>query len=117
MLKCEQTVNCWIVEADKREGGRATQKELACRHGEDKKNETWEEKVTASHRPTNRSVGVAPHAPPPYHHHPVAELQALKVDSDLDCSPLKRPTAPQKEEDPEIITKPPMKKLKERECP
>ncbi len=84
--KCEQTVNCWMGEADKWER-RAMQKELACRADKKKENEKCEEKVTASHRPTNRSVCVSPHAPPPYPHYPVTELQALKVDPDLDCSP------------------------------
>ncbi len=74
-----------------------------------RKNLKCEEKVTASHKPTNRSdVSVFKHAPQPYHHYPVAELRALKVDPDLDCSPQKRPTAPQakeeeEEEDPEAI--------------
>ncbi len=105
-------MNCWVGEADKRER-RAMQKELACRADRKKKNEKCEGKVTASHRPTNRSdVSVSKHAPPPYHHYPVAELQALKVDPDLDCSPPKRPTAPRTEEeeleeDPDVIPETP----------
>ncbi|KAI2646134.1 hypothetical protein H4Q32_024589 [Labeo rohita] len=39
-------------------------------------------------------VFIFPHVPPPYHHYPVAELQALKVDPDLNCSPPRRQTAP-----------------------
>ncbi|KAL0185518.1 hypothetical protein M9458_021215, partial [Cirrhinus mrigala] len=71
------------------------QKELACRDGKEKKKEECEGKVTASHRSTNPfDVFISPHVPPPYHHYPVAELQALKVDPDLDCSPPRRQTAP-----------------------
>ncbi len=117
--RCEKTVNCWVGEADKRER-RAMQKELACRADKKKENEKCEEKVTASHRPTNRSdVSVSKHAPPPpYHHYPVAELQALKVDPDLDCSPPKRPTAPrteeeETEEDPDVIPETPHEEVEE----
>ncbi|KAI2661077.1 Filamentous hemagglutinin [Labeo rohita] len=60
-----------------------------------RKKEECEEKVTATHRSTNPfDVFIFPHVPPPYHHYPVAELQALKVDPDLNCSPPRRPTAP-----------------------
>ncbi len=90
---------------------------------DDKKKEKCEGKVTASHKPTNRSdVSVFKHAPLPYHHYPVAELRALKVDPDLDCSPQKRPTAPQAEEeeeevDPEAIPDTPNEEVGERrEC-
>ncbi len=116
--RCERTVNCWVGEADKRER-RAMQRELACRADKKKENEKCEEKVTASHRLTNRSdVSVSKHAPPPYHHYPVAELQALKVDPDLDCSPPKRPTAPrteeeETEEDPDVIPETPHEEVEE----
>ncbi len=91
-------------------------------HRDDKKkeNEKCEEKVTASHKPTNRfDVSVFKHAPPPYHHYPVAELRALKkMDPDLDCSPPKRTTAPQgeeeeEEEDPEVIPETPKEEVEE----
>ncbi|KAL0152324.1 hypothetical protein M9458_052047 [Cirrhinus mrigala] len=60
-----------------------------------KRKEECEGKVTASHKSTNPfDVFISPHVPPPYHHYPVAELQALKVDPDLDCSPPRRPIAP-----------------------
>ncbi len=42
----------------------------------------------------------------------MAELQALKVDPDLDCSPPKRPTAPQAEEE-EIIPETPHEEAEE----
>ncbi len=88
--KCEETVNCWLQEVDKRER-REMKKEFAYRDDKKKENEKCEEKVTASHKPTNRSnVSVFKHAPPPYHHNPMAELRALKVDPDLDCSPQKK---------------------------
>ncbi|KAI2645312.1 Semaphorin-4A [Labeo rohita] len=91
--KCERAVDCWIREADKRER-KAMQKELACRDVKEKKNEECEEKVTATHRSTNPfDVFIFPHVPPPYHLYPMAELQALKVDPDLDCSPPRRPSA------------------------
>lgn len=118
--KCEQTVNCWIEEADRRER-RAMQKELAGRR-EEKKVEKCEEKVNASHRSTNNSdISVSKHAPPPYPHYPVAELQAMKMDPDLDCSPPKRPTAPwaepewrrETEEEPEIIPETPNEEIEE----
>ncbi len=53
-----------------------------------------------------------------YHHYPVAVLQALKVDPDLDCSPPKRPTAPRAEEeeleeDPDVIPKTPHEEAEE----
>ncbi|KAI2648563.1 Gag-Pol polyprotein [Labeo rohita] len=71
------------------------QKELACRNEKGRKNEECEEKVTATHRSTNSfDVFIFPYVPPSYHHYPVAELQALKVDPDLNCSPPRRPTAP-----------------------
>lgn len=87
--KCEQTVNCWIEEADRRER-RAMQKELAGRR-EEKKVEKCEEKVNASYRSTNNSdISVSKHAPPAYPHYTVAELQAMKMGPDLDCSPPKK---------------------------
>ncbi|KAL0199568.1 hypothetical protein M9458_002755, partial [Cirrhinus mrigala] len=74
---------------------------------------------------------VSPHVPPPYHHYPAAELQALKVDPDLDCSPSRRPTAPpsrpsaphpqaaaaggqEEEEDPEMIPETPNEEVDEK---
>ncbi|KAL0152817.1 hypothetical protein M9458_051877 [Cirrhinus mrigala] len=55
------------------------QKELAHRDEKEKKNEECEEKVTASHRPTNPfDVFISPHVLPPYHHYPMTELEALK---------------------------------------
>ncbi len=50
-VKCEETVNCWLGETDKRER-RAMQKELAYRDDKKKENEKCEEKVTASRKPT-----------------------------------------------------------------
>ncbi|KAL0147087.1 hypothetical protein M9458_057611 [Cirrhinus mrigala] len=92
--KCEQVVDCWIREADRRER-KAMQKELACRDEKEKKKEECEGKVTASHKSTNPfDVFISPHVPPLYHHYPVAELQALKVDPDLNCSPPRIPIAP-----------------------
>ncbi|KAL0185500.1 hypothetical protein M9458_021197, partial [Cirrhinus mrigala] len=71
------------------------QKELACRDEKDEKKKECEGKVTASHKSTNHfDVFISPHVPPPYHRYPVAELQALKQDPDLDCSPPRRPIAP-----------------------
>ncbi|KAL1256497.1 hypothetical protein QQF64_012042 [Cirrhinus molitorella] len=68
--------------------------ELLHRKGRENDNEKCKEKVNASHSITNLSdVCVSKHAPPPYHHYPVAEMQALKADPDLDCSPPRRPTA------------------------
>ncbi|RXN22028.1 RNA-directed DNA polymerase from transposon X-element [Labeo rohita] len=62
---------------------------------EDKIREINEGKAFALITSTNLSdVSVSEHVPPPYHHYPMAELQALKVDPNLDCSPLRRPTAP-----------------------
>uniref|UniRef100_A0A9J8CJW6 ribonuclease H n=1 Tax=Cyprinus carpio carpio TaxID=630221 RepID=A0A9J8CJW6_CYPCA len=111
--KCEETVNCWIEEADKRER-RAMQKKLADRNEKGRKNEKCEEKVTAAQKLTNPS-DVCSLAPPPYPHYPAAELQALKVDPDLDCSPPKRPTAPRAEadEDPNIIPETPNEEAEE----
>ncbi len=48
----------------------------------------------------------------------MAELRALKIDPDLDCSPPKRPTAPQaeeeeEEEDPEVIPETPNEEVEE----
>ncbi|XP_067217605.1 uncharacterized protein [Chanodichthys erythropterus] len=80
--KCEKTINCWVEEADNRER-RMLKKE--------KKNE---EKATAPPQNeitiTNTSYACAfPHeTPPSYTIYPNAELQGLKVDPDLDCSPF-----------------------------
>ncbi|KAL0161442.1 hypothetical protein M9458_045167, partial [Cirrhinus mrigala] len=115
------------------------QKELAHRDEKEKKKEECEEKVTAPHRSTNSfDVFIFPHVPSPYHHYPVAELQALKVDPDLDCSPPRRQTAPparpsalparpavphpqaaaaggqEEEEDPEMIPETPNKEADEK---
>ncbi len=74
--KCEQTVNCWIEEADKRER-RAMQKELAYGNEKGKKNEKCEEKVTTPYKPTNPS-DVSAHAPP-YHHYPMMVFKPWTV--------------------------------------
>ncbi|KAI2646331.1 Phosphatidylethanolamine N-methyltransferase [Labeo rohita] len=100
------------------------QKELAHRDNKEKKNEECEGKVTAPHGSTNPfDVFISPHVPPPYHHYPVAKLQALKVDPDLNCSPPRKLTATdrkqaaaaggQEEEDPEMIPKTPNEELEE----
>ncbi len=106
-----------LVGGSRQEGKKGDEKikELAYRDDKKKENEKCEEKVTASHKPTNRSdVSVFKHAPPPYYHYPVVELRALKVDPDLDCSPPKRPTAPQEEEeDPEAIPDTPNREVEE----
>ncbi len=95
--RCEQTVDCWLKEADKRER-KQMQKELAGR-----KNEKCESKsvcVSAPPEPTNpQYASVFPHenavrpAPPEYrtHIYPIAQLSALKFDPDLDCSLIKQP--------------------------
>ncbi len=95
--KCEQTVVCWLKEADKRER-KQMQKELAGRKNE--KCESLSVCVSAPPEPTNpQYVCVSPHenavrpAPPEYktHIYPVAQLDALKFDPDLDCSPPRQP--------------------------
>ncbi len=95
--KCEQTVDCWLKEEDKRER-KQVQKELAGRKNE--KCESLSVCVTAPPEPTNpQYVCVSPHenavrpAPPEYktHIYPVAQLDALKFDPDLDCSPPRQP--------------------------
>ncbi|RXN25658.1 hypothetical protein ROHU_005855 [Labeo rohita] len=118
--ECEATVNCWLREAERRER-KALQKAMAGskikteekqtekeKNGEkinemlkelmiseDKIREIKEGKALALITCTNLSdVSVSEHVPPPYHHYPMAELQALRVDPDLDCSPLRKPTAP-----------------------
>lgn len=48
--KCEQTVDCWLEEADKEER-RQMQKELACRNENEGKNEVCEK--SAPPEPTN----------------------------------------------------------------
>ncbi len=84
--KCEQTVDCWLKEADKRER-KQMQKELAGRKNE--KCESLSVCVSAPPEPTNpQYVCVSPHenavrsAPPEYktHIYPVARLDALKFD-------------------------------------
>ncbi|KAI2645688.1 50S ribosomal protein L3 [Labeo rohita] len=118
--ECEATVNCWLREAERRER-KALQKAMAGskikteekqtekeKNGEkinemlkelmiseDKIREIKEGKALALITCTNLSdVSVSEHVPPPYHHYPMAELQALRVDPDLDCSPPRKPTAP-----------------------
>ncbi len=95
--KCEQTVDCWLKEADKRER-KQMQKELAGRKNE--KCESGSVCVSAPPEPTNpQYVCVSPHentvrpAPPEYktHIYPMAQLSALKFDPDLDCSPPRQP--------------------------
>ncbi len=95
--KCEQTVDCWLKEADKRER-KQMQKELAGRKNE--KCESLSVCVSAPPEPTNpQYVCVSPHenavrpAPPEYktHIYPMAQLDALKFDPDLDCSPPRQP--------------------------
>ncbi len=95
--KCEQTVECWLKEADKRER-KQMQKELAGRKNE--KCESGSVCVSAPPEPTNpQYVCVSPHentvrpAPPEYktHIYPMAQLSALKFDPDLDCSPPRQP--------------------------
>ncbi|KAL1252227.1 hypothetical protein QQF64_020023 [Cirrhinus molitorella] len=116
---CEATVNCWLREAERRER-KSMQKALAGRkanigemqgtlEGSGEANEMLKslgaseakikeiigEKVIALITNTNSSLSlVSEYVPPPYNHYPMAELQALKVDPDLDCSPPKTPTAP-----------------------
>ncbi|KAL1270829.1 hypothetical protein QQF64_029845 [Cirrhinus molitorella] len=117
---CEATVNCWLREAERRER-KSMQKALAGRkakigemqdilEGSGEANEMLKSlgaseakikeiiggKVIALITNTNPSLSlVSEYVPPPYNHYPMAELQALKVDPDLDCSPPKTPTAPQ----------------------
>ncbi len=95
--KCEQTVDCWLKEADKRER-KQMQKELAGRKNE--KCESLSVCVSAPPEPTNpQYVCDSPHentvrpAPPEYrtHSYPMASLSALKFDPDLDCSPPRQP--------------------------
>ncbi len=95
--KCEQTVDCWLTEADKRER-KQMQKELAGRKNE--KCESLSVCVSAPPEPINSQyVCVSPHenavrsAPPEYktHIYPTAQLSALKFDPDLDCSPPRQP--------------------------
>ncbi len=95
--KCEQTVDCWLKEADKRER-KQMQKELAGR--KNGKCESGSVCVSAPPEPTNpQYVCVSPHentvrpAPPEYktHIYPMAQLSALKFDPDLDCSPARQP--------------------------
>ncbi len=95
--KCEQTVDCWLKEADKRER-KQMQKELAGRKNE--KCESLSACGSAPPEPTNpQYVCVSPHentvrpAPPEYktHSYPMAQLSALKFDPDLDCSPPRQP--------------------------
>ncbi len=95
--KCEQTVDCWLKEADKRER-KQMQKELAGRKNE--KCESGSVCVSAPPEPTNpQYVYVSPHentvrpAPPEYktNIYPMAQLSALKFDPDLDCSPARQP--------------------------
>ncbi len=95
--KCEQTVDCWLKEVDKRER-KQMQKELAGRKNE--KCESLSVCVSAPPEPTNpQYVCVSPHenavrpAPPAYktHIYPVAQLDALKFDPNLDCSPPRQP--------------------------
>ncbi|RXN37881.1 hypothetical protein ROHU_001636 [Labeo rohita] len=101
--ECEATVNCWLREAERRgmrnvveDNGKKINeilKELTI--SEDKIREIKEGKTFALITSTNLSdVSVSEHVPPPYNHYPMAELQPLKVDLDLDCSPPRRPTAP-----------------------
>ncbi len=84
--RCEQTVDCWLKEADKRER-KQMQKELAGRKNE--KCESGSVCVSAPPEPTNpQYVYVSPHentvrpAPPEYktHIYPMAQLSALKFD-------------------------------------
>ncbi|RXN38505.1 RNA-directed DNA polymerase from transposon X-element [Labeo rohita] len=118
--ECEATVNCWLREAERRER-KALQKAMAGSKikpegkqteieknrekinemlkemsvSEEKIREIKEGKALALITCTNLSdVSVSEHVPPPYHHYPMAELQALRVDPDLDCSPPRKPTAP-----------------------
>ncbi len=95
--KCEQTVDCWLKEADKRER-KQMQKELAGRKNE--KCESLSVCVSAPPEPTNpQYASDSPHenavrpAPPEYRKHiyPIAQLSALKFDPDLDCSPPRQP--------------------------
>ncbi len=95
--KCEQTVDCWLKEADKRER-KQMQKELA--GGRNEKCESLSACVSAPPEPINSQyVCVSPHenavrsAPPEYetHIYPMAQLSALKFDHDLDCSPPRQP--------------------------
>ncbi len=95
--KCEQTVDCWLKEADKRER-KQMQKELAGR--KNGKCESGSVCVSAPPEPTNpQYVCVSPHentvrpAPPEYktHIYPMAQLSALKFDPNLDCSPARQP--------------------------
>ncbi len=95
--KCEQTVDCWLKEADKRER-KQMQKELAGRKNE--KCESLSACGSAPPEPTNpQYVCVSPHentvrpAPPDYktHIYPMAQLGALKFDPDLHCSPPRQP--------------------------
>ncbi len=95
--KCEQTVDCWLKEADKRER-KQMQKELAGRKNE--KCESLSVCVSAPPEPTNpQYASDSPHenavrpAPPEYRKHiyPIAQLSALKLDPDLDCSPPRQP--------------------------
>ncbi|XP_016333388.1 uncharacterized protein LOC107681588, partial [Sinocyclocheilus anshuiensis] len=96
---CEQTISCWLEEAERRER-KQMQKELACRNEMKKVEENVCEKTAPPEQnATNKKcVCVFQHAPeigsapPAYkHHYPVAELTALKLDHDLDCSPFQRP--------------------------
>ncbi len=95
--KCEQTVDCWLKEAGKRE--RKQMQERVSRK-ENEKCESGSVCVSAPPEPTNpQYVCVSPHentvrpAPPEYktHIYPMAQLSALKFDPDLDCSPPRQP--------------------------
>ncbi len=95
--KCEQTVDCWLKEADKRER-KQMQKELT--GGKNEKCESLSVCVSPPPEPINpQYVCVSPHenavrpAPPEYktHIYPTAQLNALKFDPDLDCSPPRQP--------------------------